>query len=119
MTRTGKLYGNGLWESSRMMLPEHKEAILSSNRVLKKKLRAELDEQELERVSRILMESLEEGREVKLLLFGEYEDQELRGTVIRVDSGRRRICLRAGSEQIWVLWRDIVSAECAEEYGGE
>ncbi|WMT42572.1 YolD-like family protein [Paenibacillus sp. D2_2] len=82
---TGKLQGNGMWESSRMMLPEHKEAILRSNRHLQKRTRVQLDEQELERVSRILMESLHEGREIALRLFGEYEDRGLYGTVTRLD----------------------------------
>lgn len=113
---TGKLQGNGLWESSRMMLPEHKEAILNSNRYLQKRTRVQLDEQELERVSRILMESQHEGREVALRLFGEYEDHNLYGIVARLDPSGRRVCLQTYSGMEWVLWRDIVSAEFAAGY---
>ncbi|HEY4390437.1 MAG TPA: YolD-like family protein [Paenibacillus sp.] len=116
---TGKLQGNGMWESSRMMLPEHKEAILRSNRHLQKRTRVQLDEQELERVSRILMESLHEGREIALRLFDEYEDRGLYGTVTRLDPGGRRVCLQTDSGMEWVLWRDIVSAEFAAGYQGD
>ncbi|WP_068781892.1 YolD-like family protein [Paenibacillus sp. GM2] len=113
---TGKLQGNGLWESSRMMLPEHKEAILNSNRYLQKRTRVQLDEQELERVSRIVMESQQEGREVALRLFGEYEEHHLNGIVVRLDPGERRVCLRTDAGMEWVLWRDIVSAEFTAGY---
>jgi hypothetical protein len=30
-----KLEGNGMWESSRMMLPEHRQAIIEQNRYIK------------------------------------------------------------------------------------
>src|SRR5438445_477524 len=47
-----KLEGNGFWESSRMMLPEHKVRINELAIEQKKRQRIELDEQEWEDVSR-------------------------------------------------------------------
>lgn len=38
-----KLTGNGLWESSRMMLPEHREQFLEQRRSLKKHEKPSLD----------------------------------------------------------------------------
>lgn len=45
---TKKLEGNGLWESSRMMLPEHKETIIYKQHEEGRKQRPELDAQEIE-----------------------------------------------------------------------
>jgi hypothetical protein len=56
-----KLNDNGLWESSRMMLPEHKEEILNHHDRQKweqENKRPELDEQELERIGFQLQESI-------------------------------------------------------------
>lgn len=107
----GKLYGNGLWESSRMMLPEHKEAILRSNRNQERKERSVLDEQELERISRVLAASLQTKKPVRLRLFGEWQGREVLGTVTRVDPGGRRACLRTEAGLEWIALADIVGAE--------
>lgn len=107
----GKLYGNGLWESSRMMLPEHKEAILRSLRSLERKERAVLDEQELERISHLLGHSLRTGRPVRLRLYGEWQGREVLGTVTRVDPGARRARLQTESGPEWIAFADIIGAD--------
>lgn len=109
----GKLYGNGLWESSRMMLPEHKEAILRGNRSQERKARSVLDEQELERISRLLTTSLQTGRPVRLHLFGEWQGREVLGTVTRVDPIRRQARLQTEVGPEWIAFADIVGAETA------
>jgi hypothetical protein len=53
-----KLEGNGMWESSRMMLPEHKESLLEQNRHLKDFARPVLDEQEIQAVEEAICRSL-------------------------------------------------------------
>lgn len=107
----GKLYGNGLWESSRMMLPEHKEAILRSSRSEERKQRTVLDEQELERISRILTASLQGKTQVRLRIFGEWQGREVLGTVTRVDPGGRRACLQTEAGPEWIAFADILGAE--------
>lgn len=61
--------GNLLWESSRMMLPEHREQLLERRRRQKweqENRRPELDEQELERISYLLRESIETNQAVQV-----------------------------------------------------
>lgn len=48
MTTRKKLEGNGLWESNRMMLPEHKEAIIRQQHEEGRKAKPTPDSQELE-----------------------------------------------------------------------
>jgi nucleoid DNA-binding protein len=107
-----KLEGNGLWESSRMMLPEHKERIRSRRKEMNRKQRPELDALELERFYRLLAESAAEGTQVRLTLFGEFEDQHRSGTVSRIDALHGRVKLRVGSEEEeWFEVRDLVGVD--------
>lgn len=105
-----KLQGNGLFESSRMMLPEHKEAYNLHQQNVRKKPRPQLDEQEIERISGILAESLQSGNRIALHVCKEYEDAELRGVVTKIDGRARVITLDQGDGLIWVHAADIVDA---------
>lgn len=80
-----KLTGNGFWESSRIILPEHRLRLQQERRELKRRERIELDEQEWEDVSRTVGESLQLRKVIKLNMYHEYEDLEIIGVVDRVD----------------------------------
>lgn len=104
-----KLNGDGVW-ATRMMLPEHKEAIRAMNRQQVKKDRPMLDPQELELIERALSGSLQEQHMVTLQLFKEYGEEQLRGIVIDVQSYRQEIKLQIEEgETEWVRIRDILS----------
>lgn len=103
-----KLQGNGLFESSRMMLPEHKEAYLEHQAKLDKKSRAPLDEQEVERLSRIIAESLQFQREVTVVLVEEAEERNLTGRVIKIDQQRGIVKLAQGGDAVWVKVADVI-----------
>ncbi|SHE11649.1 YolD-like protein [Chlamydia abortus] len=107
-----KLQGNGLFESSRMMLPEHKEAYLRQRQDLSKKTRPQLDEQEVERISMILAESMQLRKEVILVLFGELDRRELSGKVTRMDQQQKRVQFTHGDDSVWVQVADIVDVIC-------
>lgn len=80
-----KLQGNGLWESSRMMLPEHKATIISNNEALKLRHRIELDEQEWEDISRVMSFSLKTRNFVVIRMYHQYEVLQIVGIVERID----------------------------------
>lgn len=88
-----KLEGNGLWESSRMMLPEHKAAIIENNEALKQRARSVLDEQEWEAVSRSVAESLQLRLPITLRMFHPLEELTIIGIVDRVDSLKGRFMI--------------------------
>lgn len=105
-----KLEGNGLWESSRMMLPEHKEAIIRLQLQEGRKARPTLDPQELELIEQALAESFHEQRPVTVRLFDEYMDTELIGNVVKVHTNRREIKLfKAEGDWDWIKIDEIVS----------
>ncbi|WP_059043899.1 YolD-like family protein [Paenibacillus rubinfantis] len=106
-----KLEGNGLWESSRMMLPEHKETIIRKRIEEGRKRRPELDPQEAELIERAIAEAFRERRRITLRIWGEYEDTELNGGVVTVQTHLREIKLSTGNgEWQWVKISDIVYA---------
>ncbi|AHD06040.1 YolD-like family protein [Paenibacillus larvae] len=80
-----KLTGNGLWESSRMMLPEHREQLLEQRRELKKHAKPLLDEQRLEELSTILNYALATKHKVRFTVYDVYEDQHIAGVLIKYD----------------------------------
>lgn len=82
-----ELENNGLWESSRMMLQDHKQRIIAENFDFKHKrpLKPVLDEQEWEEIMRVLMESLGMRVVAHFQLYHEYEDCAAIGIVDKVD----------------------------------
>lgn len=107
-----KLKDNGLWESSRMMLPEHKEAINARRRNMHRKAQPEIDSAELERFSQLYFQSLYTGTYITLTLFMDGEERIVYGQVTRIDRDKAAIKLtdaNGGSE--WIHIRDIVGVE--------
>ena len=102
-----KLEGNGLWESSRMILPEHRTRHKEQRRQLQRRDRIDLDEQELEQMQDRLAESLEQRTAVKVRVYHPYEDQLVTGRVDRVHVQRQRILV----DGYWIDMRDIESVE--------
>jgi hypothetical protein len=111
--KTGKkLQNNGLWESSRMMLPEHKEAITKHREsLLFRKTRPELDEAETERIARLIAASMATGCEAEWIIYRDFAETRRTGRVVWADplTGQVRIAVPGGFEQVHV--KDIIGAE--------
>lgn len=99
-----KLENNGLWESSRMMLPEHKERILKSNQRLERRAKPILDTQKWEEINELLSEACQTGKEITLVLWDPYENRTVVGTIAKLDILTYRIFI-AGQ---WVKLAGIV-----------
>jgi hypothetical protein len=101
-----KLEGNGIWESSRMMLPEHKVRLNQLAEEQKKRSRIELDEQEWAIISQLVEASLKSRQEIVLQMFHATEELEVRGIVDRVDQLQNRFMV----DGEWFSIRDIEGA---------
>ncbi|WP_256846889.1 YolD-like family protein [Paenibacillus sp. Pae108] len=103
---------NLMWESSRMIIPEHKEAINRHRKESGRKQRPVLDEQRQQDLGYAIGEAMANQRAVTLVLFGEYEDREVTGTVEKVDRQLRRMKVITGPDEYeWVKFEDIVSVK--------
>lgn len=108
-----KLQGNGVFESSRMMLPEHIKRYNEHSAVTRKggpKKRPVIDDMEFDEMSRKLHESKQQHTEIELTVWG--RDEPVSGVVSRIDMYSKRITL----DQLWgntetVKLDDIVAVE--------
>jgi hypothetical protein len=106
-----KLEGNGLWEGSRMIMPEHKQRILNDAINEETRKKPDLDPQALAEISQVLAQSLEDCSPITLTLFEGYEDRSIRGIVIKVDQQLKQIKFRQGEDWDWIKLADIIAAE--------
>lgn len=98
---------NVIWESSRMMLPEHKERIIEHRRELNRKERVELAAEEWEQIERVMSQSLEQRRPIRIRLYDPFEELLVIGIVDRIDARRGRFLV----DGYWFTVGDIESAE--------
>lgn len=98
--------GNLLWESSRMFLPEHKQALLDRKAQLKKEAKPELDEQELDEIGLVVFDSLKHELHVKITYWNEGFFRELIGIIDKVDLQLKQIKLRMDEEI------DFIAIDC-------
>ncbi|WP_342479502.1 YolD-like family protein [Paenibacillus sp. FSL F4-0097] len=105
-----KLEGNGLWEGSRMIMPEHKIRILDDALNEETRKKPDLDPQAMVEISQVLAQSLEDCSPITLTVFKEYEDMQIHGIVMRVDQQLNQIKFRQGDYWDWINLEDVVSA---------
>jgi len=103
-----KLEKNGQWESSRMMLPEHREAILEQNRSLKKRVKPDMDEQVQEEILRAIGVSMWLFLPMTFVLFNEVVDHELTGIAIKIDTTNHMVRVSGTQDESWIRFSDIV-----------
>ncbi|WP_337102352.1 YolD-like family protein [Paenibacillus sp. YIM B09110] len=107
ITQRKKLSGNGMWESSRMMLPEHVLAINANSHENKAKIKPILYGNELEVIYGKISESYTNKTEITLVLFDRFEDTRVIGVVERVDTISRKV--RVDGE--WFNVKDVIGVE--------
>lgn len=101
-----KLEDNGLWESCRMILPEHKLRMQENRKELNRRQRIELDEQAWEDISRAVGESLQQRRLITLKMYHEYEELQIIGVVHQIDPIKKRFLVNGD----WFPIKDIEGA---------
>jgi len=94
---------NLMWESSRMMLPEHKEAILNHRQKQHVKDRLDHDEQAWEDMLRMLQDSKECNRLITITKYGPYSNTTITGIVERMEKERGILI-----KDRWIPWLDII-----------
>lgn len=103
-----KLSGNGLWESSRMMLPQHKERIIADHIKETRRKKPILHEDEWEDMARNIAEYAHDKEIVAVTTFGEYEDEVFEGIIKEVSERRKALRLASELEDRWITLSDIV-----------
>ena len=88
------------------ILPEHKRAMERQDHESKRKTKPILDTQELEQIQQALSESFHMHKRISLRLYDEFEDVEISGIVIAVQSYRQEIVITSYSIHYTKLYDD-------------
>jgi hypothetical protein len=115
-----KLELNGLWESSRMMLPQHKESAISKRKEAQRMSRPIRDEQEIQNISTVLSLSQMYKKPVVLTLYEEFKTRSVTGIVVRSRHGEFRLdiveTVSGVDDWEWIAYRDVLKAELSNEW---
>jgi len=100
---------NMMWEGSRIMLPEHIAALRHRKEEQKKLPKPELDEQELQEIGIVIMESLNYEINVLITYWDEGYFREIISVVDKVDLQTKRIKLNIDDDIKYI------SIDCLKE----
>ena len=98
--------GDGLWQQ-KIMLPEHKERYEDFVASLDRKERIELDEQELEQISRALQQSMQHKVPLSIRMYDPFERVQVIGVV-------ENISRRYGQYKVNGDWFNVDEIEAIE-----
>lgn len=101
---------NVMWESSRMVIPEHKNALLRHYQERNRRERPEIDEQSFEEIGRMIQEAAETGRLIQLNVYDPYQDVKVIGQVQMIDQYQQRIRIAHDHKKTWVPFTDILQS---------
>ncbi|OMD76834.1 YolD-like family protein [Paenibacillus odorifer] len=104
-----KLQGNGIWEASRMMLPQHKESINRYRLELEKRTKPILHEDEWEIIFQNINLSLLQQERVIVTIFGECINLEIEGVVTNVSQHLKKFKIENEEGYDWIDFNEIVS----------
>ncbi|MEK4250357.1 YolD-like family protein [Paenibacillus sp. FSL W7-1287] len=104
-----KLQGNGLWESSRMMLPQHKESIIEHQKQYNKKSRPSIHQDELEVINQNINHSLHYKETIQVKVFNEYQDLIICGVVTAISQFNKNFRVQNEQGFEWIDFDEIVS----------
>jgi len=106
-----KLSGNGLWESSRMMLFEHRDALIERQSEQTLRARPLLDEQFQYDIAEKLSSAFQHHQAVHIRIYGGKQDKFQTGVISRLDSMTKRIRLN----DHWIPLSDILDVQDMDE----
>jgi len=106
-----KLQGNGIYESSRFIIPQHREAAVKQAQEIHRRTKPTLDEHQWEMVNHALSESIREHVPVTLQVFSAFENREVIGMVTRVNMYCKEVKLSFDDDYELIKFEDIISAE--------
>lgn len=100
---------NIMWESSRMMLPEHKEVLRQHQQRLLKRDKPLLDEQQLVVLSQDLMLAYTNQSYVKIEIFHSYRTEFKNGHIKQIDPLQRKFQLMQQDVIEWIRLSDVLA----------
>lgn len=105
-----RLKDNGVYETSMIIMPEHREAWLAQCEQQKRRGKPDLDDQEIQQISEVLVESYSSSCTVDLVLFSPFDDEHVSGVVVGLNKSHHSVKLMLDEEYRWISLAEIISA---------
>ncbi|WP_145142369.1 YolD-like family protein [Paenibacillus sp. Y412MC10] len=106
-----KLTDNGLFDSSRMIIPQHKSAILAHQMGVKSESKPVIDEQEWQLIGQALQDSFNDHVKVTLTVFDPFNTRDITGFVTVINTFRKEIKLTMAQDKWeWIEFGNIIAA---------
>lgn len=102
---------NIFWESSRMMLPQHKEQSFEHLGRPERLTKPELTEEEQQEMFEKLKVAKSNTLEVTIKVFGQYEIRYITGIVTGLDQRQRIIKIEADYDWTLIDFHDVIGVE--------
>lgn len=99
---------NLLWESSRMILPEHKRVLQSHEKERNIRVRPQWDQQQVELFSEQITDAITMNETVKLELFDPYQQKILAGKITKVNEQDQKFQLTHQTGKTWLSVQDLI-----------
>ncbi|WP_010497794.1 YolD-like family protein [Paenibacillus elgii] len=107
------LQGNGLWERSRMMLTQHKDEILQTNKEIIKLKMPVLHEDEITIINQNVARSYAHKEALEVLIFGEWGNRKETGAVTSIHHQKKfKLELDLGYE--WIDFSEVLSTKIVD-----
>lgn len=106
--------GNKLWESSRMFLPEHKQALM--NRKLKQKEFQQpcLDQDHYEKLNRVIMDSIENEQSITITYSDLYRPNKIWGWITKINQHENWLKILNDEEALILNLERVLDVELME-----
>lgn len=99
------------WESSRMMLPEHREQLLEEKRKQKEFHPPILDDDQLQENNREIVKSIEQGRAVTITYTEKYGPAEFWGWIQKVNTNEGWLKIINDEDNLILSFKRILQVE--------
>ncbi|MEO2203655.1 YolD-like family protein [Paenibacillus pabuli] len=109
-----KLEANGLWESSRMMLPQHKERIIQHRTQIHYQAKPLIHEDEWEMIAQNVDMSLNYTLQATIEVFNESGNRYIHGIVTSVSTFGKKIKIEMDHGFEWVDFDQLVAVKLDE-----
>lgn len=109
-----KLEANGLWESSRMMLPQHKERIIQHRTQIHYQTKPLIHEDEWEIITQNIDMSLNYTLQATFEIFTESGNRYIHGIVTSVSTFGKKIKIEMENGFEWVDFDQLVAVKLEE-----
>ncbi|MEN1969075.1 YolD-like family protein [Lentibacillus sp. N15] len=106
---------NLMWESSRMMLPEHKARIRQHQKELTKRTKPMIDEQQMTLFSQTISDAMKQDLDLRIQLFHPYHDRYVTGKIQKIIPGQQ-LKLVSAEDSEWIDMVEIIDITILTPY---